>query len=328
MLIRSRRRWEIAERDATPERVYLSSITRRAFLGTTAASVAVIAAGCGGDEAPPAARQPPVPADVLRLYPAALSPRHARLDRRLTAERVAARHNNFYELSEDKERVAEMGAALVLRPWTIEVRGLCVRPGTFDVDALCREIGLEERLYRHRCVEAWSMAVPWTGFALSKLLDKVQPYGGADYVRLVSFHRPSQAPGQRTSRWYPWPYYEALRMDEARNQLAFLATGIYGHPLPVQHGAPIRLVVPWKYGFKSIKSIVRIELVATEPGTFWSDLAPNEYGFAANVDPRVPHPRWSQATERMIGTGERRRTLHYNGYEQEVTHLYARSRSG
>ena len=167
------------------------------------------------------------------------------------------------------------------------------------------------------------MTVPWTGFPLAALLDRVEPYAGADYVRFVSFLRPEEAPGQQSS--FPWPYREGLRMDEARHELTFLATGIYGHPLPVQHGAPIRLVVPWKYGFKSIKSIARIELVASQPRTFWNDVTPREYPFVSNVDPSVPHPRWSQATERLLGLTEvHRPTLLYNGYAPEVAHLYRR----
>jgi sulfoxide reductase catalytic subunit YedY len=317
-LVRVRRCWEIPEREAAPERVFFG---RRTFLAGVAAGAALAASGC--DEESVVRRvTPPAPADVLARYPAARSERFV-IDRAITPERVAGAYNNFYEITGNKEDVAELGQGLVTRPWTVEVRGLCARPQTFDVDDLVRTMPIEERVYRHRCVEAWSMAVPWTGFPLAALLDRVQPYAGADYVRFVSFLRPEEAPGQR-ARGYPWPYREGLRMDEARHELAFLATGIYGHPLPVQHGAPIRLVVPWKYGFKSIKSIARIDLVAAPPRTFWNDMVPREYTFTANVDPTVAHPRWSQATERILGTDERRRTLPYNGYGEEVATLYAR----
>ena len=181
---------------------------------------------------------------------------------------------------------------------------------------------VEERMYRLRCVERWAMAVPWTGFPLKALLDKVQPQPGAAYVKMTSFYKPFTALGQ-LEFWEPWPYTEALTIKEAMNELAFMAVGIYGHPLPKQHGAPIRLVVPWKYGFKSIKSVVKIELVKSKPATFWNTLQGLEYDFQANVDPRIPHPRWSQAMEQMIGTGEKRRTQPYNGYGKYVGSLYA-----
>ncbi|MDX1567946.1 MAG: protein-methionine-sulfoxide reductase catalytic subunit MsrP, partial [Longimicrobiales bacterium] len=203
-----------------------------------------------------------------------------------------------------------------------EVAGEVENPGTFDVADLERELGLEERIYRHRCVEAWAMTVPWTGFPLRKLLDRVQPLSSANYIRFVSFDRPEQAVGQRTQNWYPWPYYEALRMDEARNELTMVVTGIYGEPMPKQHGAPVRIVTPWKYGYKSPKSIVRMEFVREQPPTFWNDMAPSEYGFFSNVNPEVPHPRWSQAEEEMIGTGEVYPTEVFNGYGEWVADMY------
>ena len=196
------------------------------------------------------------------------------------------------------------------------------RPKVYDLDDLVRRMPLEERLYRFRCVEAWAMAVPWTGFPMKALINEVQPKSSARYVRMVTFQRPEQAPGQKSQPWYPWPYFEALTMEEAMNELTLLGTGIYGHALPKQHGAPIRLVAPWKYGFKSIKSIVSIEFTDKQPPTFWNKLAPSEYDFWANVNPNVPHPRWSQATERLISTGERVPSQLYNGYGEYVAHLY------
>jgi sulfoxide reductase catalytic subunit YedY len=198
---------------------------------------------------------------------------------------------------------------------------LVEKPHVFDIDDLVRALPLEERLYRFRCVEAWAMAVPWTGLPLRALIEKLQPLSSARFVRFVSFMNPDIAPNQ--SRAYgPWPYTEGLTMGEAMNELALLATGIYGRPLPKQHGAPLRLVVPWKYGFKSIKSIVKIEFTAEQPRTFWNNNRPKEYDFVANVRPDIPHPRWSQATERLIDTGQRRPTLPYNGYGEWVADLY------
>ena len=197
------------------------------------------------------------------------------------------------------------------------------RPRVYDVDELIRLMPLEERIYRFRCVEPWSMVVPWTGFSMGALLDAVEPLADAKFVQMTSFLSPTVAPGQWDNPGMPWPYSETLALEEAGNELTMLATGIYGHALPVQHGAPLRLVVPWKYGFKSIKSIVRIEFVDQLPATFWNTLVPNEYGFSANVDPTVPHPRWLQDIEEPIGTGEKRPTLPYNGYGEFVQHLYA-----
>ncbi len=254
------------------------------------------------------------------LYPAQRNARYT-LDRPLTDEIVAATSNNFYEFSTTKGAVWRLVERFRTRPWTLEVAGLVHKPATFDIDRIVRRIGVEERLYRLRCVEAWSIAVPWTGFALNKLLALVEPQSNARYLRFVSFHDPDVAPGQRDT-YFPWPYYEGLRIDEAMNELTILATGVYGHELPKQHGAPIRLVVPWKYGFKSIKSVVRIELVSERPRTFWSDVVASEYDFVANVDPNVPHARWSQATETVLGTGEVRPTLPYNGYAAYVAGLY------
>lgn len=231
-------------------------------------------------------------------------------------------YNNFYEFSTDKAAVARLAENFRTSPWTLEVYGLVNRPRTFGVEDLLRLFPQEERIYRLRCVEGWSMVIPWNGFPLASLLREVEPTGQARYVRFETLFDPQQMPGLKQP-WYDWPYQEGLRLDEAMHDLTLLATGLYGEPMPAQNGAPIRLVVPWKYGFKSIKSIVKIELVADQPATFWSSAAPNEYGFYANVNPQVDHPRWLQATERRIGELSRRETLMFNGYADEVAHLYA-----
>ena len=244
---------------------------------------------------------------------------------RLTNEKIAANYNNFYEFSLDKEDVAQLAQRLTIAPWPIEITGLVKKPMTLDASELVERFTLEERVYRLRCVEAWAIIVPWTGFPLSKLIEAAQPKAEAKFVRFFTFNRPSEAPGISQLPRYPWPYFEGLRMDEAMHPLTLLATGIYGKPLPKQHGAPVRLVVPWKYGFKSIKSIVKIEFVETQPSSFWERLAPEEYPFEANVNPKVPHPRWSQAFERLIDTGDRIRTQPYNGYGDSVARLYAKA---
>lgn len=261
------------------------------------------------------------PIGLSDLYPAKRNEKY-KLDRPITEEGVAARYNNFYEFTVEKDRVWMLVDKFRTEPWRIEVGGLVEKPITVDADELIRTMPIEERLYRHRCVETWAMAVPWTGFPLSALLKEVRPKSNATHVRLVSFLRTEEAPGQTEDRSSPWPYQEGLTMAEAMNELTLIATGLYGHPLPKQHGAPIRLVTPWKYGFKSIKSIQRIELMDSQPATFWNTLIPGEYDFNANVNPGRPHPRWSQATEWMIDTKERRKTLLYNGYGEFVARLY------
>lgn len=326
MLIRKRRGWEIPERLATPEDVYLN---RRGFLralGLTGLGMMGTLAGCTPADSQPAAPvAPPVvglppPSATAHLYPATRNQRFT-LDRPLTDEAVAARYNNFYEFSPRKERVYRLVEAFQTRPWQVEVTGLVKKPVIFDIDDLVRRMPLEERLYRFRCVEAWAMAVPWTGFPIKAFIDLVEPLSSAKYMRMVTFYNPEQAVGMNDDT-FPWPYFEGLTMAEATNELALFVTGIYGHELTKQHGAPIRLVVPWKYGYKSIKSIVRVEFVEQQPPTFWSTLVPREYDFWANVNPQVPHPRWSQATERLLGTDERRPTLLYNGYGEFVADLY------
>jgi sulfoxide reductase catalytic subunit YedY len=317
--------WNLPERQATPEKHVVS---RRRWL--KAAAVGAVAVG-GGAAAwwhwfrPGSDKEVLATGDVYLpgqdLYPAAHNDRFAKVDRPLTNEAEAARYTNFYEFSWSKSvwRVIEPFRPL---PWAVEVAGLVAKPRTYDIDDLVRAFPLEERVYRHRCVEAWAMAVPWTGFPLADLLRSAEPLPAARYVRFVSFDNPSQASGQ-SNRSQPWPYTEGLTLAEATNELAFVATGMYGHPLLKQHGAPVRLVVPWKYGFKSAKSIVRVELTDKQPATFWNTISPHEYDFQANVNPAVPHPRWSQASERMLGTGERRPTQPYNGYGEWVARLYS-----
>ena len=232
-------------------------------------------------------------------------------------------YNNFYEFSLDKRGVAEAAAKFVSRPWQVSVGGLCSKPKVFDIDDLLKNFQQEERIYRMRCVEAWSMVIPWDGFGLSKLLTAVEPLSSAKYVAFETLLDPQRMPNQQ-GKVLPWPYTEGLRMDEAMHPLSLLATGIYGRALPPQDGAPIRLVTPWKYGFKGIKSIVRINLVATEPPSTWNIAAPDEYGFHANVNPNVDHPRWSQSYETRHGeTEERQPTLMFNGYADQVGSLYS-----
>jgi sulfoxide reductase catalytic subunit YedY len=240
---------------------------------------------------------------------------------KLTSFEDITNYNNFYEFSTSKQAVAEKAKGFVTNPWTVSVEGLVKRPREFDLDDLARLSPAEERVYRLRCVEGWSMVIPWNGFPLSKLLSEVEPLSQAKYVEFVTLLDPVRMPNQR-SGVLEWPYVEGLRLDEALHPLTILATGLYGKPMPNQDGAPVRLVVPWKYGFKSIKSIVTIRLVEDQPRTTWSDAAPNEYGFYSNVNPNVDHPRWSQATERRIGEFGRRDTLLFNGYADQVAGLY------
>ena len=241
----------------------------------------------------------------------------------LTSYQAVTNYNNFYEFSTNKEAVANLVGNFKTSPWTVEVGGLVARPGAYGVEDLLERFDQEERVYRLRCVEGWSMVIPWLGFPLAKLLAEVEPLPGAKYVQFTTLHDPEQLPAQRDRFSFEWPYVEGLRLDEATHPLTLLSTGLYGNQLPAQNGAPIRLVVPWKYGFKSIKSIVKIDLVEKQPNSLWMNASPREYGFYANVNPQVPHPRWSQASERRIGESGRRETLMFNGYADEVAHLYA-----
>ncbi|MCA1816172.1 MAG: protein-methionine-sulfoxide reductase catalytic subunit MsrP [Acidobacteria bacterium] len=242
-------------------------------------------------------------------------------DARTPYEKIT-NYNNYYEFTTDKEDVARLARNFTTRPWTVEVGGLVQKPKTFDIDDLIKLAPQEERVYRFRCVEGWSMIIPWVGFPLAKLLSAVEPLGGARYVAFESVVRPKEMPGQREGT-LDFPYVEGLRLDEAMHPLTILATGIYGKVLLPQNGAPVRLVVPWKYGFKSAKAIVKITLTEREPPTTWNLATPSEYGFYSNVNPQVDHPRWSQATEQRIGEFGRRDTLMFNGYADEVAQLYA-----
>ena len=314
MLIKIKRGWEMRESEATPERLFLD---RRSLVKAMGLGAIVAGTGLGGIEA--AAATKPEPDPSAGLYPAKRNERYA-LDRPITDEKLSTTYNNFYEFSEDKDLV-DLAQALPIRPWTVAIDGMVEQKMTLDIDDLLKRMPLEERLYRHRCVEAWSMAVPWSGFPMKSLVDLAKPLGSAKYVEMQTFMNPKVAPGQRAP-FYPWPYAEGLTMFEATNELAFLVTGMYGKPVPRQDGAPLRLVTPWKYGFKSVKSIVKFTFTDKRPKTFWEALQSSEYGFWANVNPEVPHPRWSQATERVLGMDGRRPTLIWNGYGDFVAQMY------
>jgi len=323
MLIKNPKRWEIRESEATPESLYLNrrELVKAMGLGAIGAAVATPAqAGFlgnlfGSDE--PIEYETDPTAD---LYPVKTNPKYATLDRDLTPEDVNAAYNNFYEFGSSKD-IARTAQNMPLRPWTVVFDGMVEKEKTVDVDEFIRAMPLEERLYRHRCVEAWSMTIPWSGFPMAELVKYAAPTSGAKYVQMETFHDPDIAPGQKQS-WYPWPYTEGLTMAEAMHELTFMVTGTYGHAALKQHGAPLRLTVPWKFGFKSIKSITRFTFTDKMPVSYWTELQAREYGFWANVNPEVDHPRWSQATERVLHTGNRVPTLLYNGYAEEVAGLY------
>lgn len=308
---------KIKPSEITPEHVYLS---RRDFLksmGIVGASAAILAA-CGTrtsqnltTQSEPGQGEGSQPTGKTDETGAPLN----------SFEQIT-NYNNYYEFSLDKEEVARVAEGYPTSPWEVKVGGLVRNPKTYSLDDL-KNIELEERIYRLRCVEAWSMVIPWMGFPLHKLLAEVEPLSEAKYVRFETIYDPDGMPGIRKNPWYQWPYVEGLRLDEAMHDLTILATGLYGKDLLPQNGAPVRLVVPWKYGFKSIKSVVKIDLVEEMPVSLWMAAAPDEYGFYANVNPDVPHPRWSQATERRIGELGRRPTLLFNGYADEVSGLYA-----
>jgi len=301
---------KIASSEITPRSIYLK---RRDFLTVAAAGIGMAAIGSK--------------AALAEALTATKS--NYTVNEKLTPIKDVTTYNNFYEFGLDKADPANLSGKFKPRPWTIKVDGMVNKPGTFDVDALIKEFPPEERVYRMRCVEAWSMVIPWDGFQLSALLDKVEPQGSAKYVAFETVVRPEEMPGQSgLLQSLNWPYVEGLRLDEARNPLTLLAVGLYGETLPNQNGAPIRLVVPWKYGFKGIKSIVRITLTDKQPLNTWQATNSQEYGFYANVNPAVDHPRWSQATERRIGEGgffgsNRHPTLPFNGYADQVASLYS-----
>lgn len=287
---------KIYSSEITPEEVYLN---RRKFMKGLGAIAA-----------------------VGMVSPSLVLPNNFGNEDELTSFKSITHYNNFYEFSTNKEEVAKLSGALTTSPWEVEITGLVENPGRFSADEMKSKYTQEERIYRLRCVEGWSMVIPWIGFPVASLLKDVKPTSKAKFVKMTTLMRPSEMIGQK-SWWYDWPYVEGLRLDEAMNDLAIFATGLYGKDLPNQNGAPIRLVVPWKYGFKSIKSIVKIELVEKMPKSLWMKAAPSEYGFYSNVNPNVSHPRWSQKTERRIGEFRRRKTLMFNGYEEEVSSLYS-----
>jgi sulfoxide reductase catalytic subunit YedY len=298
---------KIPSSEITPEQLFLS---RRQFMGAAAGlSAAALLAACGMPAAAPTSEAQPADA------------RTDELGDPLNSLEQITNYNNYYEFTTDKQGVARLAASFQTSPWEVQVGGLVNKPTTFALEDLLK-FEQEERIYRLRCVEAWSMVIPWTGFPLSRLLAAVEPKAEAQYVRFETVFRPEEMPGQR-DRFYPWPYIEGLRLDEAMHDLTLMVTGLYGKELVPQNGGPLRLAVPWKYGFKSIKGIVKIDLVDTMPTSLWMALAPNEYGFYANVNPEVDHPRWSQGSERRIGELGRRETLMFNGYEEEVAGLYA-----
>ncbi len=307
MHVKRRRGWEIPERLATPESVYLN---RREILVASGFGIAAAAfPGAALAESDPTAD----------LYPAPRNSKYT-IERPVTPESINTNYNNFYEFGTHKE-IASAAEALPIRPWEVKIDGMVETEMTLGIDDIIRKMSLEERLYRHRCVEAWSMTVPWTGFPLADLVAFAKPLGDATYLRMETFMMPDVATGQKQI-WYPWPYVEGLTMAEATNELAFMVTGAYGKPVAKSMGAPLRVHLPWKYGFKSIKSIVRFTFTDERPVSYWEQLASNEYGFWANVNPEVPHPRWSQAMERDIASNESIPTRLFNGYGDYVASLY------
>jgi sulfoxide reductase catalytic subunit YedY len=309
---------DIPSSEITPEKDYFS---RRRFFRSAALTTAGAAflAACKTAGIPATEMPGGLPSGTVEIPQ---SGSKDELGGILTSEADIIRYNNFYEFSLDKNNVADIAQGFITDPWKIEVGGLVRNPKTYDIGDLLQRFAPEERIYRMRCVEGWAMVIPWQGFQLSKLLDEVEPMSSAGYVHFVSLLDPSQMPGQKNNL-FPWPYEEGLRLDEAQHRLTMLASGLYGKPLAPQNGAPLRLVVPWKYGYKSIKSIVKIELVENQPRMFWNEISPLDYGFYSNVNPEIDYPRFNQASEIRIGLNQRIPTLKFNGYESEVAGLYA-----
>jgi methionine sulfoxide reductase catalytic subunit len=309
MLIKRKRGWELGENQATPEGVYLQRRSLVKAMGLGGALLALPGIASAQDKDPSAV-----------LYPAKRNDKYG-VPTPMTAEKLATTYNNFYEFGTDKS-IWRDAQKLEVRPWTIKVSGMVEKPFEIGIDDLLAKVQLEERVYRHRCVEAWSMIVPWSGFPMRSLVELCKPTSGAKFVVMKTLSKPAVMREQRDPL-YPWPYTEGLAMDEAMNDLTFIATGLYGKPIHKQNGAPLRLVAPWKYGFKNVKSIVSVEFSDKRPVSFWEKLQASEYGFWANVNPQVPHPRWSQATEKPLGSDNRIPTLLYNGYGEFVAGLYA-----
>jgi len=307
MLIKRIHGWEIPEREVTSESAYLNrrAMVKAMGMGAIAASVPGLALAQDDPSA--------------KLYPAKKNDAFGSPNP-ITPEKLSTTYNNFYEFADDKN-IWRAAQKLPVRPWTIKVSGMVDKPFEIDIDSLLAKMPLEERVYRHRCVETWSMVVPWSGFAMKSLVEFCKPASGATFVVMQTLNNPAVMPGQKDFI-YPWPYTEGLAMDEAMHDLCFVATGLYGKPIHKQNGAPIRLVSPWKYGFKNVKSIVSIAFTDKRPVSFWEKLNSDEYGFWANVNPQVPHPRWSQATEKPLGSSERVPTQLYNGYAEFVSGLY------
>ena len=318
MLIKVKQGWELPESAATDESIFNARRGLLKSMGLGSIALAAGTAGAGIESsaalAANAARDP-----SAHLYPVKRNQKY-KLDRPLTDEKLAVTYNNFYEFGSHKN-ISKPAQALKIRPWQVKIDGEVEKEITIDIDDLLKKMSLEERVYRFRCVEAWSMAVPWSGFPLKALVDFANPNSNAKYVRMETLSDTKTMPGLRQP-WYPWPYTEGLTIEEATNDLAFIVTGLYGKPIPRQNGAPLRLATPWKYGFKSIKSLVKFTFVKEKPKTFWEKVQPREYGFWANVNPKVSHPRWSQASERVLGKSGRVPTLLYNGYGEFVAGLY------
>jgi sulfoxide reductase catalytic subunit YedY len=300
MHIVQRRGWEVSERKVTPEHVFLN---RRSLLAGAGAMTILPSLAAWADIAANPAFNP---------------------GRAVTEEKYATTYNNYYEFGESKN-IWQDAQALKQRPWTIKLDGMLAQPRTIGIDDLLKQVSQEERIYRHRCVEAWAMTVPWTGFPLSQLLKVAEPLGSAKYVVFETAQ--DKVMSGLNAPFYPWPYVEGVTIDEAANDLAFISTGLYGKSLPSQNGGPIRLTLPWKYGFKSAKAIVKVTFTDKRPKTFWEDIGPSEYGFWANVNPAVSHPRWSQASERLLGSDERVPTQIFNGYAEQVAALYSDRKS-
>jgi sulfoxide reductase catalytic subunit YedY len=307
MLIKIKRDWELPESAATPEHLFFNR--RKVLAGMGLAGIALAAPPAGAVQTGDSVKYPFPKNEAFTL------------DRPISPEADVTTYNNFYEFGTSKS-IHKAAQKLKTIPWTVTIDGLVEKTLTLDADDLLKRLPREQRLYRHRCVEAWAMALPWDGYPLAALVKLANPLSSAKYIQMQTFLRPDEAPGQRQF-WQPWPYTEGLTVAEAMNDLAFMATGAFGKPLPPQMGAPLRLAVPWKYGFKSIKSITKMTFTTQRPVSYWEKLQSSEYGFWANVNPEVPHPRWSQASERMLGTDERVPTKLYNGYADQVASLYS-----
>jgi sulfoxide reductase catalytic subunit YedY len=300
---------DLPSSEITPETVYLD---RRGFIAAAGAIGAGVIAAAGGFPSAAGAQEPQATGKPYGLQP----------DDKPTPWEDVTTYNNFYEFGTDKGDPSENAKSFRTKPWTVRVDGLVNKPAEYQLEDFLKPSVVEDRIYRHRCVEAWSMVIPWRGIPLADVIKRADPNSKAKFVEFTTLMDPKQMPGERTGV-LPWPYTEGLRLDEAQHPLALLAVGVYGRVLPNQNGAPLRLVLPWKYGFKSIKSIVRITFTDSQPKTAWNQAAPNEYGFYSNVNPTVDHPRWSQATERRIGEFFKRKTLMFNGYADQVASMYA-----